>query len=69
LGILGFLLVLNAVLFIAALVSIARNRALTTGGTLAWVLIVLALPVLGSGLWFLTGRRESPGPYLRGKAK
>lgn len=63
-GILGFMLVLNAVLFIAALVSIARNKTHTTGGTIVWALIVLSIPVLGSILWFLVGRRDS-GSRLR----
>ena len=68
-GIMGFFLILNAVLYIAALVSIARNRTLTSGGTVVWVLIVLALPVLGSVLWFLIGRRESSSPYLGDQAR
>ncbi|WP_374208302.1 PLD nuclease N-terminal domain-containing protein [Microbacterium sp. Bi128] len=55
----GFPLTLNAILFIAALVSIARNRTHTTGGTVVWALIVLAVPLLGSVLWFLVGRRET----------
>lgn len=57
-GIMGFFLILNAIVFIAALVSIARNRTHTSGGTVVWALIVLTLPVLGSVLWFLIGRRE-----------
>ncbi|UZX02138.1 hypothetical protein F8G81_05530 [Arthrobacter sp. CDRTa11] len=60
-GILGFMLMAYAVLIIAALISIARNRTYTSGGMLVWALIVLALPVLGPVLWFLTGRRPSPG--------
>lgn len=63
--IMGFLLILNAILFIAALVSIARNRTHTTGGTVVWALIVLAVPVLGSVLWFLVGRRETSSSRLR----
>jgi hypothetical protein len=68
-GILGLFLVLNAVLFIAALVSIARNETHATGGTVVWALIVLALPFLGSVLWFLIGRRQSFSPHLRDQAK
>lgn len=64
-GILGVVLALNAVLFIAALVSIARNRIHTTGGTIVWAVIVLSVPVLGSILWFLVGRRELSGSRLR----
>ncbi|MGO4804241.1 PLD nuclease N-terminal domain-containing protein [Arthrobacter sp. 2MCAF15] len=62
-------MILNAILFIAALVSIARNRTHATGGTVVWALIVLAVPVLGSVLWFLVGRRETSGPRLRDQAR
>ena len=68
-GIMGFPLILNAILFIAALVSIARNRTHTTGGTVVWALIVLAVPVLGSVLWFLVGRRETTSSRLRDQAR
>lgn len=72
-GILGFVLILNAVLFISALISIARNRTYTSGGTVVWALIVLVVPVLGPGLWFVLGRRTTQGdqrvsascPYFR----
>lgn len=67
-GILGFMLALNAVLFIAALVSIARNRIHTSGGTIVWALIVLSVPVLGSILWFFVGRRDSSSSRLRDQA-
>lgn len=67
-GILGFMLALNAVLFIAALVSIARNRIRTSGGTIVWALIVLSVPVLGSILWFFVGRRDSSSSRLRDQA-
>jgi hypothetical protein len=60
-GILGFLLMAYAVLIIGALVSIARNRTYTSVGMLVWAAIVLALPVLGPMLWFLTGRRAASG--------
>ena len=60
-GILGFLLTVNVVLFMAALISIARNRHHTSGGKVVWALIVLALPVLGPVVWFLVGRR-APSP-------
>lgn len=56
-GILGFLLMMNAALFIGALISIARTRNLATGSQVAWALIVLALPVIGSLAWFFVGRR------------
>jgi hypothetical protein len=58
-GILGFLLIVNAILFISALISIARNRTYTSGGTVVWALIVLAVPVLGPILWFAIGRRAA----------
>jgi ABC-type molybdate transport system permease subunit len=68
-GILGFFLILNAIVFIAALVSIARNRTHTSGGTVVWALIVLALPILGPILWFLIGRRDSFGQHLRNQLR
>jgi hypothetical protein len=43
-------------LFIGALISIGRNRNYTPAGRVFWLLIVLALPVLGPILWFLIGR-------------
>lgn len=64
-GILGFLLMVNVVLFIGALISIARTRNNTTGGQVVWALIVLALPVIGSLAWFLVGRRAKNTVTLR----
>ena len=58
-GILGFLLIVNAILFISALISVARNRTYTSGGTVVWALIVLVVPVLGPVLWFVIGRRAA----------
>ena len=55
-------LIAGVVLFIVALVSIARNRTYSSGGTVVWALLVLALPVLGPVLWFVIGRKApSPG--------
>lgn len=68
-GIMGFFLILSAVLFIAALVSIGRDRTHTSGGTVVWAVIVLVLPVLGSVLWFLIGRRESFRSHLGDQAR
>jgi hypothetical protein len=59
-GIWGLLMILGVALFIGALISIARNRIYTSGGTVVWALIVLALPLLGPLLWFLIGRRAAP---------
>ena len=47
----------GVVLFVGALISIARNRTYSSGGTVVWALLVLALPVLGPVLWFLIGRK------------
>lgn len=49
-----------AALFVGALISIARDRNQTPAGKLLWLLIVLALPVLGPIVWFLIGRTTSP---------
>jgi len=45
------------VLFIAALVSIARAQRASTGEKVIWILVVLILPFLGSIVWFAVGRR------------
>ena len=59
-------LIAGVVLFVVALVSITRNRTYTSGGTVVWALIVLALPVLGPVLWFLIGRRAPQSFRRRG---
>ena len=56
-GVWGFVMSAGVVLFIAALISVARNDRYIPGGTVVWVLIVLALPILGPVLWFLIGRK------------
>lgn len=48
-----------AILFIAALISIIRNKHQTPVGTALWILVVLAVPVLGPLVWFLAGNRSS----------
>ena len=61
-SVLGLVLIAGVALFVVALVSIARNRTYSSGGTAVWALLVLALPVLGPVLWFLIGRKApSPG--------
>ncbi|MFF1254200.1 PLDc N-terminal domain-containing protein [Pseudarthrobacter sp. NPDC058329] len=63
-GILGLLLLVNAALFISALVSIFRNKTRGLGKTLVWSLVVLVVPVLGPLLWFLIGRRAARDRFL-----
>lgn len=67
-GFWGLVMSAGAVLFIVALISVARNNAYTSGGTVIWTLIILALPVLGPVLWFLLGRKPLD-PRVRGRAK
>lgn len=43
-------------LAVLALVSIGRAREVTGWRTLAWIVVVLALPLVGPVLWFLLGR-------------
>ncbi len=57
-GVWGFVMSAGVILFIAALISVARNDRYFAGGTVIWVLIVLALPILGPVLWFLIGRKS-----------
>lgn len=49
-----------AVLFIGALISIARSENYTPAGRAFWLLVVFTLPALGPMFWFLMGRTTSP---------
>lgn len=54
--------VLGSVLFVAAVVSIARTPYSSGIAQAVWILIVLAFPVLGPVLWFLVGKGSAAGP-------
>jgi hypothetical protein len=49
------------VLFIAAIVSIARATATGTEKAI-WVLIALVFPIAGPIVWFAVGKRTTSGP-------
>ncbi len=49
------------VLMVAASVSLLRSPALDPVLRLLWLLVILAFPVAGAGLWFALGRR-APRP-------
>lgn len=68
LGVWGFVMSAGVAVFVAALISVARNKKYASGGTVIWTLIILALPVLGPILWFLIGRK-SLDSRLRDQAK
>ena len=53
-------LVLHLVLLVSALISVGRSRHTATAKGV-WVLITLAVPVLGPLLWFFMGRRAISG--------
>lgn len=54
--------VLALLLFVLALIGIARAPHLTGAARAVWVLAVLAFPFAGPILWFLIGRRaNTPG--------
>lgn len=57
-GLWGVAMSAGVVLLVAALISVARNKKYTSGGTVIWTLTILALPVLGPILWFLIGRKS-----------
>lgn len=57
-AVLAIVVVGYAVLFIGALVSIARTGH-DTGMKLAWIVFAFVAPFLGSLLWFLVGRRSA----------
>lgn len=50
--------VLALLLFVVALIDIARSHHLTGAAQAVWVLVVLAFPVIGPLLWFVIGRRD-----------
>ncbi len=48
--------VAQAVLFIAALVSILRSKRYTGGGKFLWVVVVFFAPFFGALGWFIGGK-------------
>lgn len=51
------------ILMVIALVSIARMaRSLTSGQAIAWTLVVIFLPFIGSLSWLFIGRRSAAAP-------
>lgn len=55
------LFVLPFVLFICAMVSIARHRTASGTEKVLWVLVSLIFPILGPILWFAIGKKSSRG--------
>ncbi len=51
----GVILV-QVILFIAALVSILASQRYTGGGAFLWVVVVFFAPFLGAVGWFIAGR-------------
>jgi hypothetical protein len=51
------LIVLQAVLFITALITIFASSRYTGGGKFLWVLLVFAWPLVGPIGWLIWGRR------------
>ena len=49
-------IVVQAVLFIAALITIIASKRYTGGGKFLWVLLVFFMPFFGALGWFLVGR-------------
>jgi hypothetical protein len=47
----------QAILFIAALVSILASKRYTGGGKFLWVVVVFFAPLFGALGWFIAGRR------------
>lgn len=61
-GVVIVLLVLAAaaaILWIAAAVSILRSQRYTTAGKALWILVIIALPLLGALGWFFWGRHSA----------
>jgi hypothetical protein len=54
--ILILLSLLAVVLWVAAIVSIIKHPDASTTAKTVWILIVVFFPLLGSLIWFVTGR-------------
>ncbi len=50
------IIIAQAVLFIAALVSILRSRRYTGGGKFLWIVVVFFAPFFGALGWFIAGK-------------
>ncbi|MCZ9634937.1 PLD nuclease N-terminal domain-containing protein [Rhodococcus sp. BH5] len=49
-----------AVLWIAAVASILRSSLYTSAGKALWILVIIAVPILGALSWFFWGRHSQP---------
>lgn len=61
-------LVLSIAVVTYTLIDISRARALSTTAAVAWVLLVVLVPLVGPALWFFVGRprlRTRPRPPAR----
>jgi hypothetical protein len=50
-------IVLQAVLFVTALITILASKRYTGGGKFLWILFVFAWPLVGPIGWLIWGRR------------
>ena len=53
------LVIIQAALFIAALVHILRNNNYKTGNRALWIVVVVLIGVIGPVLYFCLGRGDS----------
>lgn len=60
------LVVVPFVLFVSALVDVLRRQGVDGVTRLTWVVVVLALPLLGPVLWFVLRSRFGTGPAPAG---
>lgn len=56
------IMVLGAVLTIAALVNVMRTPTLDQTNRIIWVVVVLALPVIGAIAWFIARPKKPTNP-------
>lgn len=54
-------LIVHLLLLVAALIGIGRSRRHTSTAKGVWIIIAIAVPVLGPILWFLIGRNAPSG--------
>ncbi|QBJ94987.1 PLDc_N domain-containing protein [Rhodococcus sp. ABRD24] len=60
------LVLLWLILVVSTSISVLRARHITTPAKIAWILLVLALPVLGSLLWLLIGNKPGTDDVASG---
>lgn len=57
----GAVILAALALIVTALVSVVRTETFSPVAKGGWVLLIIVVPLAGSLIWFLIGRRTPPG--------